>query len=119
MSEPSPLAGKLFDEWSASLTPSHAVKSGRRYRYYVSRRLIDGQMKQIGGDGWRLPAPEIKRIVTDSVGKYLDKAGNPKPGTGNLCAMPNDCSLQRGRSIQGLVNAERHPPLSEQDCEAL
>ncbi len=37
--EPSPLAGKLFDETSVALTPSHAVKSGRRYRYYVSRNL--------------------------------------------------------------------------------
>src|SRR5262249_26519894 len=35
-SEPSPLMGKLFDETGAPLTPTHAVKSGRRYRYYVS-----------------------------------------------------------------------------------
>ncbi|MGH9207623.1 MAG: recombinase family protein, partial [Acidimicrobiales bacterium] len=31
----SPLTGKLFDESGERLTPSHAVKGGRRYRYYV------------------------------------------------------------------------------------
>ena len=36
--EPSPLAGKLFDPSGAGLTPSHARKGERRYRYYISRR---------------------------------------------------------------------------------
>jgi site-specific DNA recombinase len=40
--EPSPLVGKLFDAAGERLTPSHAVKKGRRYRYYVSRALITG-----------------------------------------------------------------------------
>src|SRR6202023_842210 len=34
--EPSLLAGVLFDARGERLTPSHAVKKGRRYRYYVS-----------------------------------------------------------------------------------
>ena len=38
----SPLTGRLFDESGQSLTPSHAVKGERRYRYYVSRNLIKG-----------------------------------------------------------------------------
>ena len=36
--EPSPLAGKLFDPSGAGLTPSHARKGERRYRYYISQR---------------------------------------------------------------------------------
>src|SRR5277367_5494914 len=35
----SPLIGRLFDEEGERLTPSHAVKGKRRYRYYVSRSL--------------------------------------------------------------------------------
>jgi site-specific DNA recombinase len=38
----SPLAGKLFDETGDRLTPTHANKKGRRYRYYVSNRMIVG-----------------------------------------------------------------------------
>src|SRR5262249_60331885 len=40
--EPSLLAGLLVDARGERLTPSHAVKKGRRYRYYVSTPLITG-----------------------------------------------------------------------------
>jgi hypothetical protein len=56
----SPLMGRLFDESSQSLTPSHAVKGERRYRYYVSRNVIKGAADS-AGRGWRFPAPEIER----------------------------------------------------------
>src|SRR5467141_3132656 len=61
--EPSLLAGLLTDAQGEELTPSHAVKKGRRYRYYVSSALIT----QAGTDrsqGWRLPAHEIEDAVT-------------------------------------------------------
>jgi site-specific DNA recombinase len=61
----SPLTGKLFDESGQSLTPSHAVKGERRYRYYVSRNLISGTSDS-GRTGWRLPAPEIERTVASA-----------------------------------------------------
>ena len=37
---PNLLAGMLFDGDNNSMTPSHAIKKGTRYRYYVSRGLI-------------------------------------------------------------------------------
>ncbi len=37
---PSLLTGLVVDDQGEGLTPSHAVKTGRRYRYYVSRHLI-------------------------------------------------------------------------------
>jgi len=61
----SPLTGRLFDESGQSLTPSHAVKGERRYRYYVSRSLIKGPADSTGR-GWRLPAPEIERTVASA-----------------------------------------------------
>ncbi|MEQ9586826.1 MAG: recombinase family protein [Parvibaculaceae bacterium] len=68
--EPSPLTGKLFDETGEALTPTHAVKSGRRYRYYISKRLAE---KSTSDDksGWRLPAREIERIVATSITDLL------------------------------------------------
>jgi hypothetical protein len=53
--EPSLLAGLLVDARGERLTPSHAFKKGRRYRYYVSAALIT----EAGTDrarGWRLAA---------------------------------------------------------------
>src|SRR6266849_4389191 len=64
-SAPSPLTSKLFDESGQSLTPSHAVKGERRYRYYVSRNLIKGTAN-LTQEGWRLPAPEIERTVASA-----------------------------------------------------
>ncbi|MEO1568811.1 MAG: recombinase family protein, partial [Pseudomonadota bacterium] len=55
----SPLAGKLFDENDRRMTPSHAVKAERRYRYYVT----DGD----SGEACRLPAPELEAIVLKAV----------------------------------------------------
>jgi site-specific DNA recombinase len=60
--EPSLLAGMLVDARSERLTPSHAVKKGRRYRYYISAALIS----ETGTDrtqGWRLAAQEIEDAV--------------------------------------------------------
>jgi len=71
-SSPSPLRGILHDEDGIPLTPSHAVKSGRRYRYYVSRKFTNGAAEEgTNQNGWRLPAREIERTVEDSVHNLL------------------------------------------------
>ena len=63
--------GKLFDESGEGLTPSHAVKGDRRYRYYVSRSLMKGSAARVDG-GWRLPAAEIERSVAAAAQSILD-----------------------------------------------
>ncbi len=68
--EPSPLTGKLFDAAGERLTPSHAVKQGRRYRYYVSRSLITGTADD-SRRGWRLPAPDLECAVARAVATIL------------------------------------------------
>jgi site-specific DNA recombinase len=40
------LMGKLFDEQGTRLSPNHAIKNGRRYRYYVSRTLLTGTSQE-------------------------------------------------------------------------
>jgi len=58
----SPLAGKLFDENGQPLYVQGAAKGLRRYRYYVSKRLVSGDSAD-GESAWRLSAPEIERTV--------------------------------------------------------
>jgi DNA invertase Pin-like site-specific DNA recombinase len=60
--EPSLLAGLLVDACGGRLTPSHAVKNGRRYRYYVSAVLITAAGTE-RAQGWRLAASEIEDAV--------------------------------------------------------
>src|SRR6516162_8832417 len=60
--EPSLLAGMLTDGHGSRFTPSHAIRSGRRYRYYVSPTPIT----ETGADpaqSWRLPAQEVEGAV--------------------------------------------------------
>jgi site-specific DNA recombinase len=71
-SMPSPLIGKLFDDHGERLTPSHAVKGNRRYRYYVSRSLMKGVPIK-PGQGWRVPAGEIERNLAAAVAVILDE----------------------------------------------
>lgn len=68
--ERSPLAGKLFDETGDRLTPSHANKKGRRYRYYVSHRLV-ATSGAADATAWRLPAEALERSVADAIAKHL------------------------------------------------
>ncbi|MCC6983081.1 MAG: recombinase family protein [Bauldia sp.] len=71
--EPSLLAGLVFDETGDRLAPTHAVKQGRRYRYYVSQRLLRAPRRT--SDGWRLPAQELEGVVVNLVGEVLGDIG--------------------------------------------
>lgn len=106
LTEPSPLVGRVFDESGDRLTPSHANKKGRRYRYYVSDRLIErsGQQEVDSADGcadtgnadeetntstktgnevaartnrWRLPATTLEGAVSDAIAEWLAKETLP------------------------------------------
>jgi len=80
--DPSPLAGKLFDESGLSLTPTHAMKNRRRYRYYVSRELHKGDAESSAG--WRVPAVEIERIIAAMVKDLLSNRVEVAKATENL-----------------------------------
>src|SRR5262249_27975327 len=67
----SPLAGKLFDEHGQPLYVQGAAKGKRRYRYYVSRALVRGAAKP-AGSGWRIPAPEMERVVVGAAKAFLE-----------------------------------------------
>lgn len=69
--EPSPLIGKVVDETGDRLTPSHATKAGKRYRYYVSRRLIIGKKNNAASGGWRLPAEALEAQLSSIIQNHL------------------------------------------------
>ena len=69
--EKSPLTGRLVDENGNGLTPSHARKGERKYRYYVSRNL-PAQGSAPSRVGWRLPARELEDRVAAAIREMLD-----------------------------------------------
>jgi hypothetical protein len=67
---PSLLAGLIFDGEGHRMSPSHAVKAGKRYRYYLSRPLItEGRTSRSIGS--RIPAVEIEQLVADRIRGFL------------------------------------------------
>jgi DNA invertase Pin-like site-specific DNA recombinase len=78
--QPSLLTGMLFDCRGNAMTPTHAVKNGTRYRYYVSRPLITKDRSD-GSAGLRLPAEEIEQLVTGRVRQWLLDPGSIDPVT--------------------------------------
>ena len=59
------LAGKLFDDRGNRMSPSHAAKGGRRWRYYVSQAALQGRKHQAGSVA-RAPALEIEARVAEA-----------------------------------------------------
>ena len=59
------LAGKLFDDRGNRMSPSHAAKGGRRWRYYVSQALLQGRKHEAGSVA-RVPAQEIEARVAEA-----------------------------------------------------
>jgi site-specific DNA recombinase len=117
--EPSLLAGLLVDVRGERFTPSHAIKNGRRYRYYVSAALISeagtdrAQGRRIGAqeieeavvriliEGLTSPAKLVERIGTagmasDQIRKMLGRAAR-------LAAALSDSLGERATLVRELV----------------
>ena len=69
--EPSLLTGRLFDDHGQPFTPSHAVKAGRRYRYYIERGAITGKPTGRRPRRKRIAAAEIEGLVVGAVTRLL------------------------------------------------
>ena len=72
---PSLLTGILFDDKGTRLTPSHAVKDGKRYRYYVTALGGRNTSKLSGTDSWRIPAAELDSVVINAIMELLQDQG--------------------------------------------
>ncbi len=68
--DPSLLTGLLFDNAGRRMTPNHACKGSRRYRYYVSR----SDEASSGEPTMRVPAGEIEKAL---VGELAAALGDP------------------------------------------
>ncbi len=66
------LGGVLYDEHGRKMTPSHAVKKGKRYRYYITH---GGLVTKGSSDVIRLPANDLEQIVVE---RLIELKATPK-----------------------------------------
>ena len=105
--QPSLLAGMLFDRDGNRMTPSHAIKKGTRYRYYVSRSLITKDRTE-NSAGLRIPAAEIEQLVSDRVHRWLLDPGSIYKSTSARLA---DASIQQRLVARTAEIGKRWPEL--------
>lgn len=75
-----PLIGLIFDDQGHPMTPLHSQKDRhKRYRYYVSRALIDKDRGPAGSIP-RVPAHTVEEIVMGVMGKVLAREGGGEFG---------------------------------------
>ena len=68
---PSLLAGLAYEGSSQTrLMPTHAVKAGKRYRYYVSQTLISAP-RSSSPSGRRVPASDLEQLVIGRLRRFL------------------------------------------------
>ncbi len=109
--EPSLLAGLVVDAFGNRLSPSHAVKDGKRYRYYISRPLVSGARAKAPG-GCRIPAAELEQVVCDRIRAWLADSGTVLDTIGS---MATDTEQQRGLLAQAAELATAWPKLPSQE----
>ncbi len=63
------LTGMITDPDSKPMTPTHAKRGPKRYRYYVTRQQPNDLASK-----WRMPAGEIEKLVIFAVSKKLQSA---------------------------------------------
>ncbi len=66
VTQPSMLTGLLKDGLGRAMTPTHAARGSRRYRYYVTRPdMLDGS------PAWRVAAHDLEALVTSKLAEVL------------------------------------------------
>lgn len=96
----SPLAGRICDGHGRRMSPSHAVKGKKRYRYYITH---SSELRSDGPPSWRLPAADIEAAVIARVQQMLNDAA-----TVRAILDPNATAQQLGKAIDtARATAER------------
>ena len=96
---PSFLMGKVFDENGGPLYACWSKKGNRRYRYFVSRKLVRGADKTRDG-GWRVSAEEIEHAVMAAARQMISDRGS-------LAATLRACGLAAAELKEALEIVDR------------
>ncbi|MEZ5921996.1 MAG: recombinase family protein [Parvularculaceae bacterium] len=97
-----PLAGKLFAN-GERMTPTHARKGSKRYRYYVTKATETGAAASQGR--WRTPADALEAAILNAIDHWL---ASPEAPSAILCERVSASALNRVYTkLESIVGAER------------
>jgi site-specific DNA recombinase len=105
---PSLLTGMITDPDGKPMTPTHATKGSKRFRYYVTRTPPGDRSTK-----WRMPAGEIERLVVDAVAKqlcFVDSNGDETAA--HLSDQLNKCQETAGALPSMTIEEQRKIMLS-------
>lgn len=66
---PSLLTGMIKDGLNRKMSPTHAQKGSRRYRYYITH---SSELTQDGPPAWRMPALDLEKVVIERLQSFLN-----------------------------------------------
>jgi DNA invertase Pin-like site-specific DNA recombinase len=112
--DPSLLAGLVFDENGDRMSPTHAVKNGTRYRYYVSQSLIKRGRKKPSDGACRVPAADLEVLVEDKIRFFLNDPATMLELTGTTTIATRKALIERAADL-----ARRWPELSASERRGL
>lgn len=104
LASPALLRGLVFDPSGERLQPNHCSKGRTKYRYYSSQSLLKKGKAETNG-GFRIPAPDLEKIVIGAVARHLrrtDWVSTILPDMGDLPS-----ALQKAPGIA--ADLERQP----------
>ena len=105
---PSLLAGLVFDDQDRRLTPSHARKGTRRYRYYVGQGPSDASAATL-----RIPAQELELAVTQALVAFVNNEVQLLACMGSVEASVAQERLHRAKSVAAELTAVSAGTLSQ------
>jgi site-specific DNA recombinase len=100
------LIGRIFDDRGNPMSPSHAVKKGVRYRYYVSAPIAQGRKHEAGSVA-RVPAEPIEQLVLGALRKERSEEGKGTASARSASAIPSDREIVANDLDRVVLQAER------------
>lgn len=111
---PSLLTDRIIDPDGKPMTPTHARKGPKRYRYYVTRKPPGDK-----SDKWRMPAGEIERLVINAISRKLSCVQSNGSEAADELSVKMESQSALAMSLPGMTIAEQLVELSELSARIL
>ncbi|MGN6285541.1 MAG: recombinase family protein [Afipia sp.] len=97
------LMGLIRDDAGNLMTPTHTLKNGKRYRYYISTALLQGEASRAGRVN-RIPAEQVERLVAAAIRTRLINQKSKRPGVGATAGAADQQTSSTGRRARKLLD---------------